>query len=439
MLVNATSAAQLRPWLTQWPGPDSLVQVLARLGDPHLAYPVVHVAGTNGKGSVTAMIAGMLRAAGKRVGRFTSPKLETPADQLWIDGRSCPPAELEVLLAEARAAARQVEQAGLTPAPFSDFDMIACAALAWFAHEQVDVAVLEVGLGGRLDSTNVVAAPVLTIITNISLDHTEILGPDAAAIAREKAGILKPGRPVLTQAEGDALAVIQEIARDKGAPLTWVPAAEPSAAPPGAPGRKPRGQGIRFAGREWELGLRGTYQQKNAALALEAAFALRDQGWVLGEDALRQGLASATWPGRMEFLEIGESRWLLDGAHNEAGMRELVRSLDELPELGHPVAVFGALADKPAAAMLELLAPQASALILTTPPSDRAMPAADLAAFSPLADTRIVADPSAALELAREIAGSGTILVCGSLFLVGMARSRLLAHNGAAADQAQPS
>lgn len=399
-------------------GAERVRVLVEALGNPHLAQPVIHVGGTNGKGSVCALLAGVLKAAGKRVARFTSPHLESRTERFWVDGQAITPGVLESQMAEVRGVAARLE--GTVPGPFTEFDIMTATAFVYFARQRVDVAIVEVGIGGGADATNVVDAPLLVVITNVSLDHADVLGADEEAIAREKAGIIKSGRPVLTQAAGRAYKIVNAIARERRASLYQVPGASFVSALPG-------GQRIGSRGRLWDLGLLGTFQLQNAALVLEAVERLRAEGWEIGDDAVKQGLAEASWPGRMELLSLKEGRWLLDGAHNGAGMAELLASLERHFPAEPIVAVLGVMSGKSIAGMRDVLARVARTLILTAPPSERALDPTTLGAGLGHPDLHVIADPRQALQKAAEIAKGNLVVVCGSLYLVGLARGWLKA------------
>jgi dihydrofolate synthase/folylpolyglutamate synthase len=355
-------------------GLDRMQAALARLGHPERRLGrVVHVGGTNGKGSTAAMIAAMLRAAGRRVGLYTSPHLSRVTERIRIDG-------VEI---GREAFAERYERAGVDGMTF--FEQLTVVALSTFAAEGVDATVLEVGLGGRLDATNVVDAEV-AVVTGVALDHEEVLGSDVATIAREKAGIWKPGRIAVIGAGADP--VLEEVARAVGARVVLAAADVP-----------------------WPVALPGSHQRRNAACAVAAATALG-----LPEAAQRAGLEAVTWPGRLET--IGDV--LLDAAHNPDGARALAAFL-----AGRRfTAVVGISADKDAAGVLGPVAPLAERLVCTEAPSARALPASVLgAAAERLAPGRVAVEPSWPVALAR--AGRPAV-VFGSLFLVGAVRAALL-------------
>ncbi len=398
--------------------------LLARMGEPQRRFPSVLVAGTNGKGSTSALLAAMAQAAGYRTGLYTSPHLENVEERLRIDGRTIEPGRLGAILEDLVGLAERE-----TGAPPTYFEALTLAAFRWFAEAQVDLAVVEVGLGGRLDATNL-ADPVLSLITPIGFDHREFLGDTLAAIAREKAGILRPGRPALVWIEdAEPAQSVQTVAAEVGADLRFasrevrIEAVEP---------RGWEGQRVRLATPAGEHGLEmallGDHQAKNLGLAVRAAETLAGLGFDRlnsdGIGAIAAGAAACRWPGRLEPVELpGGRRVLLDAAHNRDGAAVLARFLDRLERPAD--LLFGVLADKDYREMLDLLAPRAGNLVLTRPASPRAKDPAELL---PLLAGRdgVVVEPDPGRALARALALDGEVLgVCGSIFLVGEVRNGL--------------
>ncbi|HEX6902054.1 MAG TPA: folylpolyglutamate synthase/dihydrofolate synthase family protein [Thermoanaerobaculia bacterium] len=382
--------------------------VLAALGEPQRRFPAVLVAGTNGKGSTSALLDSMSRATGRKTGLYTSPHLETVEERLRIDGRAIAPGRFGSLLARiVEIAERQ------TGEPPTYFEAVTLAAFQWFAEEEVELAVLEVGMGGRLDATNL-CDPVLSVITPIGFDHQEFLGDTLAAIAREKAGILRPDRPALAWIEEtEAAEAVRAAAREIGADLRF--ASEEVVIeriePLGWDGQRMR---LTTPVRSYDLQipLLGEHQAKNLALAVRAAEAL---------GIAAEGAAACRWPGRLEPVELPDGRRvLLDAAHNPAGAAVLAEFLGRL---GHPVdLLFGVLADKDYTAMLDPLKPHIRRAVLTTPASPRAKDPTDL---TDLFDEAIVEpDPGRALDRALELGGD-VLVACGSIYLIGEIRKGL--------------
>lgn len=395
--------------------------LLAAMGDPQRRFPSVLIAGTNGKGSTSALLASMAQAAGYRTGLYTSPHLERVEERLRIGGRTIESGQFAELLADLIALAERE-----TGSPPTYFEAVTLAAFRWFAEEAVDLAVVEVGLGGRLDATNL-CDPVLSLITPIGFDHREFLGDTLAAIAREKAGILRSDRPALVWIEdAEPAESVTTVAAEVGADLHFA-------------SDEVRIEEIAFAGWDGQrvriatplrrydlrLALLGAHQAKNLGLAVRAAEILTDVGFSkLSPEAIAQGAAACRWPGRLEPIEIpGGRRALLDAAHNTSGAAVLAQFLDRLSQ---PVdLLFGVLADKDYTDMLALLAPRGRHIVLTTPASPRAKDPAELALL--LGDREgvlVEPDPTRALERALALGGE-VLVVCGSIYLVGEIRKRL--------------
>jgi len=429
---------------------DRMRRLAARLGHPEEALRAIHIAGTKGKGSTAAMIAGVLGAAGYRTGLYTSPHLHRLEERFVVDGQACDEATLVGLLArlqgpvldlDAEAHARG-ERLGPTY-----FEITTAAALLHFCDRQVDAAVLEVGLGGRLDSTNI-CHPVVSVITSISFDHMRQLGTTLAAISREKAGIVKPGIPVVTGVTGDEpFAVIEQAARDHQARLfalgrdfefAYLP--ELSATRPdsrSAPWQCGLDYTEHFDGgcQRWErvaLGMVGRHQAANASVALATCSQLRRDGWRLDEATMRCGLVEAFCPARIEVLSR-EPTVILDTAHNPASIAALVELILERCGDAPRLLVFAASSDKDARTMLRQLLPHFQHVVLTRYLNNpRAMPPEKLWAIAqslqegasrPHAVLHMRPDPRAAWQLTASLL-SPAHLVCitGSFFLAAEIR-----------------
>ncbi len=399
---------------------DRVYAVLARLGDPHRALRVAHIAGTKGKGSTAAMLAAMLRAAGLRTALFTKPHLVTVRERLRVDDTLISEAEFLALSREVQPVIAAVARD--TGETITFFEAITILAFLWFARQGVDITVLETGMGGRLDATNVVT-PLATAITRIALDHVAELGATTTAIAAEKAGIIKPGVPVVSAPQEPAVdAVIARVATEHDSPLLRVGRdilLEPSAL------SSPTGQrftvhGVRHTYRDLTCPLLGEHQQENAAVAIGLAELLMTTVSV-SPNAVRQGLAAVQWPGRMQVLRE-HPLLLLDGAHNTAAAEVLLAALDRhFP--GRPVRfVLGFSRDKSWPEMLTLFAARAVGLVLTTSNAPRAVPPAELAAATTHPATITAPDVATALPRAlADAAPEDVICVTGSLYIVGEA------------------
>ena len=400
-------------------GLETFRSLLGRLGTPERAVPVVLIAGTNGTGSTAAMLASIARRAGARTGLATSPHLERVEERIRIDGRSIPTGALGRHLRTTLAAAAG---AGLPDPTY--FEATTAAAFLAFAEAAVDLAVVEVGMGGRLDATNA-AEPVLSIVTPVALDHTAELGTTPAAVAGEKAGIFRAGRPaLLARQEPVADAALAAAAGRVGARLLR---REQLARVVSAEWRGLDGHGLRLdldgEALCLELPLAGEHQIENAATAVAAARVLGAEGILAIDDAaLRGGVAATRWPGRLEPIAVRgtPSTVLLDAAHNPHGCEALAGFLDRL---GRPFTLlFGALGDKQVSGMLPPLAERARAVVLTRPDSPRAVDPAVLRELVPAGRTiDVVEPPATALESALA-KGSELVVACGSIYLIGALR-----------------
>ena len=401
--------------------------LLRELGDPQLGIRGALVAGTNGKGSVLALVGAALRAAGIRAGETPKPHLVTYRERMQIGGRPIDPGAFARLATDALAAADRIPRRHGEP---TEFEILTAMLFRWFADEHVDLAVVEVGLGGRLDATHAWDGGVAAI-TNVDLDHMDRLGSTIVAIAREKAAIIERGDIAVTGATGDALGVVRRRAARLGVPLTVV---EPASL-----------IGLDRDGLEVELprlgptriGLRCRHQAANVAVADAVLDALEAAGIAdVPPAARREGYASVHWPGRLELIDVGGREVLLDGAHNPAGAATLATALDDLrPHLqGGPLTLIAAsMADKDVdgivAALAGAMALDDATIIATALDLPRAMPAAELAARwrGHGQSRKVVVEPDAERALDRALAeADGPIVVAGSLYLVGAARARLV-------------
>jgi dihydrofolate synthase/folylpolyglutamate synthase len=393
-------------------GLANIAAVCAALGHPERAFRSIHIAGTNGKGSVTAMIDAALRAAGHRVARYTSPHLVRLEERFVIDGVEVAPAALDRSAARVQRAALDLAASGAIEGLPTFFECTTAVAFDVFREARVEAAVVEVGLGGRLDATNVVS-PIATAIVSIDFDHQAQLGETIASIAGEKAGIAKPGVPMVCgSVPPDARDVIARVCAERGAPLVLTGADADLAARVAA----------------IPLSLHGAHQRLNAGVALRVLEIVDGEpafGLPVPEAARRAGLETASWPGRLETIERDGCRILLDAAHNPAGARALADYLASVA-CGGVTLVFGAMKDKAVAEMLAALAPFARRIICTTAATPRAMAADELVAHAKLLvpDVLSVTDPFAAVEEGCRC--DRLVVVAGSIFLIGPVRERLL-------------
>ena len=410
-----------------------MAALLDKAGAPQRAFPSLIVAGTKGKGSTCAMLEAVLRAAGYRVGLWTSPHLHTYRERIQVNRQLIPAASFAALVDQLRPTLQAWNDADTGGLP-TTYEIAFALALLHFAAERVDIAVLEVGLGGRYDSANVVT-PLVSAISAISYDHMAILGNTLAQIAYEKAGIIKHKVPAITVPQPrEAMQVIEETAAAIGAELFTVQienaelkienAATRSQSHRNAPITFPQ-----FSILNSQFGLRGPFQRENAALAAGVALLLREQGWQIGDDAIAAGLQHVRWPGRLE-LAARSPLVVVDGAHNGASAQRLAEALRAEWSFRNLVLVLGVLGDKDVGAIVAALAPVAAALVLARPDSPRAL--ADLEELTAIArrhtnaPTYTAPSVAAALDLAHGLAEpSDLICVTGSLSTVADARVAL--------------
>ncbi len=378
-------------------GLDRITRVLKELGDPHRTGRFIHIAGTNGKGSTSAMIESGLRAAGQRTGLYTSPHLNQPTERIQILGEPITPQQFAAAFLKVHQVSERLLRAGKIGIHPTYFECLTMMAFLIFRRAHLDYVVLETGMGGRLDATNVVA-PVLCVLTPIDLDHQQYLGDNILDIAAEKAGILKPGVPAVIAHQNPEVASFFKL--------------DPSEDPVEDLEIDARGSRFRVDGMEVRCPLAGEHQVENAGVA---AMALRYLGFG------PEGIAQTVWPGRLE--RVSESpEIILDGAHNPAGTRALVKYMRRFYSDRKIWLIFGALRDKPVEEMAGLLFPLAHRVILTVPPNSRAMPPESYRAPG----AAITHSAAEALALVQTLGPEAVAFVTGSLFLVGEARALLV-------------
>ncbi|WP_206070672.1 folylpolyglutamate synthase/dihydrofolate synthase family protein [Nodosilinea sp. P-1105] len=400
-------------------GLDRIVHLLNRLGNPHQRVPIVHVAGTNGKGSVCAYLSSVLTQAGYRVGRYTSPHLVHWCERICINEQPIAP---ETLLERLQQVVAAIDPA--LPSP-TQFEVFTAAAWLHFAAQSVDVAVMEVGLGGRLDATNVVDSPLVSVITSLSREHWQRLGPTLAAIAREKAGVLKPGRPaIIGPLPPEAEGVVQQRIAALRCPALWVSPAEP------------QGGGVAAYGQGDErliypLPFLGEHQLVNSAIAIATLQQLQAQGWGIPASAIITGMAQAQWPGRLQWVQWLDGQQqphplLIDGAHNPAAAQVLRRYVDSwLAAQGQPSVVWlmGMLETKDHRDIFEALLRPGDSLHLVPVPGHQSATPEDLAAIAQAVCPNLApctTHPCLEQGLAATAATLAPLKVlCGSLYLIG--------------------
>jgi dihydrofolate synthase / folylpolyglutamate synthase len=408
-------------------GLDNIRTLLEALDRPHQAYRAVHIGGTNGKGSATAMVEAALRATGHRTGRYTSPHLDRLEERFAIDGVPVETGTLVSITARVLDEIERLRRSGRLQAMPTFFEATTAVAFELFRLARVDVAVVEVGLGGRFDATNVLD-PAVTAITSIDFDHERHLGRTIGSIAFEKAGIAKSGVPmILGRVSAEAREAIARVCEDRDAPLVdaWRDV-EVDAPLQAGYARLSVTTPVR-AYPPFTLGLAGAHQVGNALVALRTLEACAASGIAAGAAEIVSGLTTATWPGRLEWLRLAGGAVLVDAAHNPAGARALAAFVRDVG-IGPLPLVLAVMADKDIGAMLDALAPVISAIIATEVPSRRCLAAPELAAAArdrlPAETVQTCPDPDEAV--ARALAQHPRAVVAGSIFLVGPLRARLI-------------
>ena len=447
-------------------------KLLYLLGEPQKAYKTIHVTGTNGKGSVTAMLASCLQAAGIRTGMYISPHLSSYTERMVIDGRQVSEAQFADALSVVRDICEFMTGAG-DEHP-TQFEVITAAAFLLFQKAKVEYAVIEVGLGGLLDSTNVIV-PEVAVITNVTFEHADKCGGTLEGIAHHKAGIMKPGVPVVTGAAGKALEIIREEAQAKGCALyvmgedfaaeAMKPLGQLSIPPNlGATGYGAqdraltdmqmealsklhmdcsecgdseqlvsfKGKNAVFGSMDYKLSLLGLHQVQNSAIAAAVLMVLAMDDLRFTQKVIKQGMKKVVWPGRFELLGGYGYKVLIDGAHNPAGIATLRTSLDYYFPAEKRIFVLGILKDKDYQEMLDILLRPEDRVVLTTPDSERAAEPQELLPYAKCGCKEAVADAAAALKRGHELADEmgepkNTLLICaGSLYLIGALRELLI-------------
>jgi dihydrofolate synthase/folylpolyglutamate synthase len=403
---------------------ERMEAALALIGNPHRRLRAVHIAGTKGKGSVAAMLDSVLRAAGLRTGLYTKPHLVNLAERTRIDGAEMPAARMLEYIDSLRAIYDRARM------ELTFFEFTVALMFLYFAEEKVDLAVIETGLGGRLDSTNVVR-PALSVITPIGFDHMEYLGYTIPAIAAEKGGIIKPEVPVVIGArDHEARATLASIAAQRKSPVRLI--GRDFNFRSHAPAHRLDYQGLAFSLEGLELGLAGPFQHENAAIAMAAVEALGALGIAIGEDAIRRGLREVYWPGRFDIVSRAPVV-ILDCAHNELAISALLETISvELGPEVKPRLVFGCLADKQWERMAAMLAPRVRDAMLTRVKPKRPLdPENLLAHFAAHVPARVEREPLRAVEtIVNESAAGEVVLVTGSVYLIGEVYPFFLAHQG---------
>jgi len=397
--------------------------LMAAVGNPHYGKAYVHIAGTNGKGSIATFVSSVLANAGYRVGLYTSPHLVRFTERFKINGKEISRDQVLDLVNALKGVIVEDE-------PPTFFEFTTAMALLYFAQEHTDVAIMEVGMGGRLDATNIIK-PLITVISNIAIEHQFFLGSRLLDIAREKAGIIKPGVPLITGvSQRKVVEFLRDTCKHRSAPMVRI----------GEHVRYRQGpRGLSYSGLRWrltglELGLRGRFQAKNAAVALTALEELERLGFSMNEDSVRTGLKAAQWPGRMHILQRNPTI-VLDGAHNPRAMKTLAKTLAEEFDYRHLIVVVGIMEDKEIGKMLRQISPIADHVIYTRPRYSRAADPEVLYDHGKGLNksVSVLVPLEKAIDKAKAMAGDKDLVaICGSLFTVGEALSYLDPVNFAA-------
>ncbi|UNU25256.1 bifunctional folylpolyglutamate synthase/dihydrofolate synthase [Microcoleus vaginatus] len=410
--MNASSLLQSYQHFGVHLGLERIHQLLEKLDNPHKQVPIIHVAGTNGKGSVCAYLSSVLTEAGYRVGRYTSPHLIDWTERICINQQPISSTQLQQCLERVVAATQNNTE---TP---TQFEIITAAAWLYFAEQKTDIAVIETGLGGRLDATNVCETPLASVITSISLEHWQILGPTVAHIAGEKAGILKSKCPaVIGELPELARIVVEKRIQELDCPATWVtPAID-------------LGQG--FAEYQlnqnadkikYQLPLLGKIQLMNSAIAIATLHTLQNQGWQISQTAIKNGIAQTQWPGRLQQTTWKNRNLLIDGAHNPAAAIALREYVDNLNSSQPINWVIGILATKDCDDILKALLKKGDRLYLVPVPDHNSSSPAELATLAQIICPELTlcqAFPDLTTALDAAVASDNLTILCGSLYLVG--------------------
>lgn len=398
-------------------GLERIEKLLANLGNPHHQVPIVHVAGTNGKGSVCAYLSSVLTEAGYRVGRYISPHLIDWTERICLNEQPISSEDFQTLLLEVQSAIRPDAESP------TQFEVITAAAWLYFVQQNVDVAVIEVGLGGRLDATNICDRPLVTVITSISREHWQVLGPTLADIAREKAGILKPGCPaVIGKLPQEARAVVERRIHELNCPAIWPEAAIELRTAQTQRTQRKEERWVEYEGVEYPLPLLGDFQLMNSALAIASLQFLQKQGWRIPNEAIASGMAKTIWPGRLQWISWKNRRLLIDGTHNPAAAYALRQFVDSL-NTQSVTWVMGMLSTKDHADIFEALLRPSDRLFLVPVPDHSSANPEELATLARQISpelTSVQTYPLLVNALDASVSSTDTLTVlCGSLYLVG--------------------
>jgi dihydrofolate synthase/folylpolyglutamate synthase len=405
-------------WKGSIPGLGRTQKLLSLMGDPHKQLKYIHIAGTNGKGSTAAMTASILRKAGYKTGLYTSPYIYRFNERMQIDGQQIPDAELAEITEWVKPLAQSMEESP------TEFELVSCIAFEYFKRNQCDIVVLEVGMGGALDSTNVIPVPAVAVITNIGLDHTDVLGKTVEEIAETKAGIFKEGgNAVVYRGTPGVEAVFEKVCAERNVALKKADFAGLNLVSHGL-----EGQVFDCGSRKaLALPLLGDHQLHNAAVVLSVIDTLIEKGWQISEDNIRQGLRDVSWPGRFDIMQQ-DPLFIIDGGHNPQCIEALVKNIQDYLAGRKVIVLTGVLADKDYADMYKPVMPLVQEFVCITPPNPRKLDADLLAQY--LTEAGATATPCdsvvAGVRTAIDKAGTDGVVLCfGSLYSIGSIRDAL--------------
>ena len=399
-------------WKGSVPGLERPLELLRRMGNPEKALKYIHIGGTNGKGSTAAMVSTVLRKAGYRVGLYTSPHIYCFNERIQINGENISDEDLAAVTEYVKPFAQSMEDEP------TEFELVFCIAVEYFNRKGCDIVVTEVGMGGELDATNVIPAPEVAALTNIGLDHTGFLGNTVEEIARTKAGILKPGcHAVIYPSSPSVEAVLEGICKERNIPCRKADFSAITSLSHDLMGQ-------RFdcgSRKDLFLPLLGQHQLYNACMALNIVDVLQETGWNITENHIRQGLQDTVWPGRFHIM-CHDPLFIIDGGHNPQCLEALVKNMEDYLPGKRIIGLTGVLADKDYGDMYKPVMPLIEQFVCITPPSDRKLEAAELAAHLQAAGAKATACASIAegVQTAKALAGADGVVLCfGSLYSIG--------------------
>jgi len=415
--IEATERFRIKPGL------DTVGNLLNRMGNPQESLKVIHVAGTNGKGSTSAFMESILRNAGHKVGLFTSPSLESFNERIRVNNEYISDEALGEIVGRIKGIIEEIEASG-EESP-TEFEIVTAVAFEHFKRENVDIVVLEVGMGGRLDSTNIIKKPLVSVLVPIAIDHTKYLGTTLTEVASEKAGIIKEDTFVVVHPqEPEAMSVIRRIAEEKNSALLEADFSKLKIKTSDINGSE-----IEFDGEQYAIGMIGEYQPRNASVALTVMKLLQEHyGMSISKEAIIEGLRTCSWQGRFEKM-MDEPLVFIDGAHNMHGILGLKKTLANIKGDRKIIGVVGIFADKDVDGMLDEILPSLDAVIATEAENPRSMNSGELTAiiegkgYAPIDGIDVENSIDVALKMADE---DSLVIIFGSLFMIGKVRSAIL-------------